>query len=234
MNNRQTRSSSAIAIAYLRASKDEQKLSGDAQRDMIRSWAERHGVTVAAWCIDQGVCSVTPIEERPALGEALAALREHRAGLLVVARRDRLARDPIITAMIERTAAARGATVVSASGEGNGESPADQFMRRILDGASEYERALIRARTKAALAAKRAKGERTGGIPFGWEVSADGRTLQPSAAERKTVARVKRLRARGFSIRALVGECAKQGIVSRAGRPFHKSAIEKLLRWRAA
>ena len=128
MNNSRRGSSQAIAIAYLRASKDEQRLSGEAQQAMICSWAERHGVSVVASFLDQGVSSVTPIEDRPALCEALVAVREHRAGILVVARRDRLARDPIITAMIERTAAARGATVVSASGEGNGDSPADLFI----------------------------------------------------------------------------------------------------------
>jgi hypothetical protein len=31
----------------------------------------------------------------------------------------------------------------------------------------------------------------------------------------------------------LVVECARRGIVSRAGRPFHKSAIERLLQWSA-
>lgn len=71
---------------------------------------------------------VTPIEQRPGLCAALSALREHQAGVLVVARMDRIGRDPIVVAMIEKTAAMRGAKVVSASGEGNGDSPADQFI----------------------------------------------------------------------------------------------------------
>jgi DNA invertase Pin-like site-specific DNA recombinase len=32
----------------------------------------------------------------------------------------------------------------------------------------EYERALIRARTRAALQAKRARGERVGAVPYGY------------------------------------------------------------------
>jgi DNA invertase Pin-like site-specific DNA recombinase len=233
-SSKKLRSDASIGVAYLRASKDEQRLSPQAQRDCIAQWAAREKVQIVGWFTDQGVSSVTAIEDRPGLCEALAAIREHHAGYLVVAKRDRLARDPVITAMIERTAAIRGAKVISASGEGNGDSPADQFMRRILDGASEYERALIRARTKAALAAKKTKGERTGGIPWGFELAPDGKSLVPCEAERKVIGRVKSLRARGYSIRKLVVVCAKRGIVSRAGRPFHKSAIEKLLRWRAA
>jgi DNA invertase Pin-like site-specific DNA recombinase len=224
------RSNPKVAVAYLRASKDEQRLSPEAQRTAIKVWAERETVQVVAWCIDQGVSSVTPVEQRPALCEALALLREHGAGVLVVARRDRLARDPIITAMVERTVTSRSGRVVSAAGEGNGDSPADQFMRRVLDGASEYERALIRARTKAALAAKKARGERTGGIPYGFELRPDGRTLAPCATERRVIATIQEMRESGLSIRKLVAASAQRGIVSRAGRPFGKSQIENLLR----
>src|ERR1019366_5979320 len=98
----------------------------------------------------------------------LAALREHGAGVLVVAKRDRIARDVVLTAGVEREAGRLGARVTSAAGEGNGSSPADGFMRTVIDGAAEYERALIRARTKAALAAKKAKGECVGQVPYGF------------------------------------------------------------------
>ena len=49
---------------------------------------------------------------------------------------------------------ARGARLVSATGEGNGDSPADAFLRTVIDGAAQYERGLVRARTRAALAVK--------------------------------------------------------------------------------
>jgi DNA invertase Pin-like site-specific DNA recombinase len=147
------------AVAYLRASKDEQRLSSHAQRTSIESWATREGVRVAAWCTDQGVRSVSPIAERPGLREALAAIREHRAGVLVVARRDRIARDVVLAALVDRAVTTAGARLVSASGEGNGDSPADAFIRTVIDGAAQCEHGLIRARTCAALAVKRARGE---------------------------------------------------------------------------
>lgn len=147
-----------LAVAYIRVSKDEQKLGPEAQRAAVEAWAAREGIQLVAWHVDQGVCSVTPIDQRPALVAALAALREHGAGVLVVAKRDRIARDVVLTAGVERAAAQCGAAVVSAAGEGNGAAPADQFMRTVIDGAAQYERALIRARTRAALAAKRARG----------------------------------------------------------------------------
>jgi len=219
-----------VAVAYIRVSKDEQKLGPEAQRASIEAWAAREGVTVAAWHVDAGVCSVTPIDERPALGAALASLREHGAGALVVAKRDRIARDVMLTAMVERAAGAIGAAVVSAAGEGNGATPADQFMRTVIDGAAQYERALIRARTKGALAVIRARGQKTGGgVPFGYALADDGRTLVPVATEQATIARARELAAGGHSLRAIAGILAAEGHVSRKGGAFAAPQVSRML-----
>ena len=87
------------------------------------------------------------------------------AGLLVVSKRDRLARDVVVAAMIERLAERIGAKVVSAAGEGEGDDPASELLRRIVAALSAYERALTRQRTRQALQVKKERGERVGGIP---------------------------------------------------------------------
>jgi site-specific DNA recombinase len=219
-----------VAIAYLRASTDEQRLGPEAQRAAIEAWAAREGVQVAGWYVDQGVCSVTPIHERPALVAALAALREHRAGIFVVAKRDRLARDPMVTGAIERAAESQGAHVVSAAGEGNGESASDLFLRRILDAKAELERADIRARTKAALQAKRAKGERVSArLPYGYALADDGVHLAPVDSEQAVITRARAL-AEGRSLGKVAEVLAGEGLVSRSGRPFAPMQISRMLR----
>jgi site-specific DNA recombinase len=92
----------------------------------------------------------------------MTSLRAHGDGTLVVAKRDRLARDVAVSALIERAVRESGARIVSADGVGNGDGAADAFLRAILDAAAAYERELIRARTRAAMAVKRAKSERSG------------------------------------------------------------------------
>jgi DNA invertase Pin-like site-specific DNA recombinase len=62
----------------------------------------------------------------------LAALREDGVNVLVVARRDRIARDVVIAAHVERFVVSNGARLVSAAGEGNGDSPADAFVRTVI------------------------------------------------------------------------------------------------------
>jgi DNA invertase Pin-like site-specific DNA recombinase len=143
--------SATVAVLYVRASKDSQELSPEAQRAACEAWCTSRGVTLAA-TFEEHVCSVEKLEKRQALLDAIDALPVHGAGILLVAKRDRLARDPVLMAMIERLAERNGAHVVSAAGEGNGEGPSDKLMRSLIDAFAAYELALIRSRTKAALA----------------------------------------------------------------------------------
>jgi DNA invertase Pin-like site-specific DNA recombinase len=219
---------SKLAVAYLRVSTEDQKLGPEAQRSAIEAWAAHEGITVAAWHVDQGVSGGSDLDDRPGLVAALGELRALRAGVLVVAKRDRLARDVAVAATIERAARACGAKVVSADGAGNGDGPADAFMRTILDAAAAYERALIRARTKAALRAKRDRGQRAGAVPFGFTADAAG-VLAPNATEQAVIAHVRELRAAGLPLRAIVRECSGAGLVSRAGTPITLTQVARML-----
>lgn len=234
MSKRVRSGSPLLAVAYIRVSTSEQHLGPEAQRAAIEAWAARAGVSVTAWHVDHGVSGATPVEERNAFCAALASLREHGAGVLVVAKRDRVARDVVVAAMAERAAVAAGARLVSADGAGNGDSPADAFMRNVIDSASAYERALIRLRTKQALAAKAAKGERVGAIPFGYRIADDGVRLERDDAEQGVLAVVRELRAAGLSGRAIVRELAARGLVSRACRPFGLAQVQRMLARAAA
>ncbi len=219
------------AIAYLRASTDEQRLGPEAQRAEIERWGQQHGVEVVAWQLDQGVSGGDDLEDRPGLVAAVGLVRERRAGLLVVSRRDRLARDVAVACAIERAVVANGARVVSADGVGNGGGDADAFLRTILDAAAAYERALIRSRTKAALAVRKAQGLRVGRVPFGYQADEQGR-LSVQLEEEATVALVLELRARGLSQRAIAAECARRGRVTRVGTPLQPTQIARILKAR--
>jgi DNA invertase Pin-like site-specific DNA recombinase len=217
-----------LAVAYIRVSTDEQRLGPEAQRSAVEAWATREGIHVAAWYVDQGISGGSDLGDRPALVAAVGELRALAAGVLVVAKRDRLARDVYVAATIERAVAMGGARVVSADGTANGDTPADAFMRTILDAAAAYERALIRARTKAALAAKRARGERSGAVPYGYRAVEGGR-LEADDTEQAVLAIVTELRAAGLSHRRIVSELRARGLVSRAGRPFAKTQVGRML-----
>lgn len=216
-----------LAIAYLRVSTEDQKLGPEAQRAQIEAWAAREGVSVVAWHCDSGVSGGSDLADRPALVAALGELRAVRAGVLAIAKRDRLARDVAVAATVERSVKACGAKVLSADGTANGDTAADAFMRAMLDAAAEYERALIRARTKGALAAKRARGERAGAVPFGFTADGEGR-LVANEAEQTIISIVRDLRSAGMPLRAVVAELSRRGLTARTGRALQLTQVARL------
>lgn len=212
----------STAIGYLRVSTDEQHLGPEAQRASIEAWAVREGVTVVAW-FSEAVSGAAPLEDRRALMDAVDAIREQGASMLVVAKRDRLARDVVLTAMIERMVARHQARVVSADGVGAEDSPEGALMRRIVDAFAEYERAVIRARTKAALRAKAARGERVSRrAPFGYRI--DGDCIVPDDRAQRAIKRIHELHSSGVKQRGIVAALVLEGLPAPS-----QSVVSKLL-----
>jgi DNA invertase Pin-like site-specific DNA recombinase len=207
-------------------STERQDISPAVQRASIEAWAAREGVTIAAWHEDLGVSGGVPLEDRPGLMAAVEAVRTHGAGLLVVAKRDRLARDVLTAALVERLCERVGARVQSADGTGNGDTPEAGLLRTLLDAFAAYERALIRGRTKAALAVKKARGERTGGVPYGWR-AVEGR-LVADAEEQATLTRARVLRAQGKSLRGVAAGLAAEGRLPRNGKAWAIQTIRRI------
>jgi DNA invertase Pin-like site-specific DNA recombinase len=132
--------------------------------------------------------------------------------------------------MIDRLVERKGARVVSAAGEGTDASdPASVLMRQIIDAFAQYERAVIRTRTKAALRAKRARGERAGNVPFGHQLAKDGIRLEPNEHEINTLSVIREWRARGASLRQIAAELNRRGMRTRRGTPWTFNAVGGLL-----
>jgi DNA invertase Pin-like site-specific DNA recombinase len=224
-SSKRVKSDSQLAVAYIRVSTDDQHLGPEAQRASIEQWANREDIEIVSWHYDLGVSGGADVDDRPELVAALATLRIERAGSLVVAKRDRLARDTYIASTIERAVARSHARVICADGIANGETPADAFLRSILDAAAAYERALIKARTKAALQVKRSRGESTGNAPYGFRVGTDNKTLVRDEDEQQTLATLRALRAEGLSFRRLRQQATECGLLSRNGNAFTLQAI---------
>lgn len=217
------------AVGYLRVSTEDQHLGPEAQRASIAAWAARAGIEVVAWHTDQGVSGSTEVEDRPGLQAALRSLAEHHAGWLAVAKRDRLARSTAIASLADRAVARAGARIASADGSGNGDGAADALQRSISDAVSAYELAMIRARTKAALKAKRARGERAGNVPWGYRADAAGR-LSECAEEQAVLTRARELRGAGMGLAAVGEALAAEGHINRRGRPFDPATLSRWFR----
>lgn len=217
------------AVAYFRVSTDRQAESGlglDAQRSAIEKYAKDNDVHIAGWFADEGVSGAAQIEQRPQLAAALHSLP--KGGLLVVAKLDRLARDVFMAAWVRMRVKARDGRVVSCAGEGtDDDSPAGTLLASIVDAFSQYERAVIAARTKGAKAIAKARGDFIGGsAPYGWKLS-DGRLVK-DAEEQAMIRKAKALRAKPLSWSKVCLALGEAGYHPRGGGAWHATQVQRI------
>jgi site-specific DNA recombinase len=231
MGRRRTSTLSAkIAVACMRVSTDaeRQALGIEGQRKAIEAWALREGVTIATWHTDE-VSGGAPMDKRPGLLAAIADIDVHNAGLIVFQKVDRFTRDATSAALVGIELQRRGARLAFADGTGSGDDPTSKLLRSVLVAVAEFERAVIAARIKTALAVKQSRGEMTGAPRFGFRLGPDGRHVEADAGEQRIVRRVGVLRERGLSVRAIVDRLAHDGVRGRTGAPLTRTAVHNLI-----
>jgi DNA invertase Pin-like site-specific DNA recombinase len=164
------------ALGYVRVSTTEQASDGhglQAQEHAIREYTRERGLRLVAVYRDGGASGT--LADRPALGEALAAVEGGNAETLIVARLDRLARDLVLQETVIGRLQAKGRQVVSvAEPDVGGDDPTRTLVRQVLGAIGQYERALIRARMMTGKAVKAANGGYVGGRPGYGQRAVDG------------------------------------------------------------
>ena len=202
-----------MIIAYLRVSTDEQANSGLGMEAQLEAIRKAVGTPDSVYR-DEGYSGSKA--NRPALQEALQALKP--GDVLAVAKRDRLARDTFLALWCEKEAKRRKATIVSADGTGNGDDPASELFRTLVDAFATYERQLIGQRTKVALQVKKQRGEKTGGHrPYG--TIQDGSRLKENPDEVTVLDTMLELRSEGATLSAICCELQDKGIPTATGLP---------------
>ena len=215
-------------VAYMRASTEEQRLTNGVQLETIKAWCAEGGHTLSASFTDT-ISTRKPFEKRPALGELLAYVHQHDVDRVVYVRRDRLTRDPVQGFVIEKLLRNDGCEVHDLSGVGNGDSPADEMIRGIMDVVNKYERAVTSMRTKAILAAKRARGERIGGVPYGFK--SVGGKLRVDEDEQHVIEAVASMRDEmGLTYDEVIVQLNIDGITNRKGKSFSKSSLCEMMK----
>jgi DNA invertase Pin-like site-specific DNA recombinase len=188
-------------VAYYRVSTDRQGRSGlglEAQRK-----AAADHLDGGAW---EFLAEVTVVEsgrrnDRPELAWALELCRRHKATLLI-AKLDRLARNVAFVANLMES----GVEFIAVDFP-----TANRLTIHILAAVAEHEREMISARTRAALAAAKARGK-----PLGWAIP-DRVEEQRAAARRGAKAGKARADRHAGSVLPVVREIQAAGSKSLAG-----------------
>jgi DNA invertase Pin-like site-specific DNA recombinase len=154
-------------------------------------------------------------DDRPQLAAALALCRQRR-GVLVIAKLDRLARS---VAFISNLMASGVEFVAADMPEAN------RLTVHILAAVAEHERAMIAQRTKAALAAAKARGTRLGNPRP--DMAAARAVAQGNAARFRAAIRpqIRALQAEGLSFRGIAAELNARGLSAPRGGIWHAASV---------
>ena len=219
-------------IAYYRVSTKKQGESGlglEGQEAVVTDYTKREDATL--------VMAYTEIEtgkrsDRPTLAKALAHARRSKA-TLVVAKLDRLARNvAFLSALMES-----GADFVAC------DNPyANRLMIHILAACAEDEARRISERTKAALAAYKARGGLLGGSrPECRNLTQEARERGAKAAGDAARARAReayadliddmiKMRENGATFEEIADRLNKQGQTTQRGKPWTPTAAWRVLK----
>ncbi|MCA8921992.1 MAG: recombinase family protein [Planctomycetes bacterium] len=219
------------AVVYTRFSprrNASDSVSCEVQEDLCMDLANLRGWPVHSMHRDEGVSGKTM--DRPGLEAALAELGPD--DVLLVYRRDRLARDLLLAELIRRQVAAAGARIVAVEGDvdGDADDPHLVFVRQVMDAVAELERKMIAARTKASMRAQQRAGKRVGRYaPYGYRIDPDDPTrLLSNPDEQAAAARARELMAQGLSAYAVAKQLDQEYPDACRGKRWGKKTVAKI------
>jgi DNA invertase Pin-like site-specific DNA recombinase len=216
-------------VSYLRVSTDKQGRSGlglEAQREAVDAF-----LNGGNWKLVREFVEVESgkVNDRPKLAAALRQCKLTGA-TLVVAKLDRLSRDQAFLM-----------SVWSGTGEGGvvfcdlptiPAGPVGKFIVQQMAAVAELERGLTSARTKAALAAAKARGTKLGGFRGYVPDAASGAAGNVRAADafaEHVGPVVSELHQGGMSLGRIAGELAARGIKTARGGTWTATAVRNVL-----
>jgi DNA invertase Pin-like site-specific DNA recombinase len=215
------------AVGYIRTSTNAQLLAVEAQRNRIQQWCNEKGLELLFTFEDIGISGGSPLEKRPGILAAIDALQPGMT--LIAVKRDRLARDTMYAAMLERLVVRKHATIRTCDGVGEGNSPESHMIKGVIDVFSDYERKVIAARTKVALTHLKQQGKRVSRYaPYGFQFT-DENGLESIATEQLVITSARTYARKGLSLRKIASRLADSGYLSRTNMPFTAKAIRAII-----
>lgn len=205
------------AVGYGRVSTDDQAVSGagiKAQVAAIEMAVASRGWTLIETFVDEGVSGKVELERRPAFVEAITAIEDGAADILVVAKLDRLTRSVAsLVSFLDRADGAQWSLVIL-DADVDTTTAAGRLVASVLGSVAEWERRVIGERTKAALATRRADGLRLG---------------RPIELADETRQLIRELRSKNLSLRSIAYRLTKDAVPTARGGEWHASTVRAVL-----
>ena len=177
----------ARVALYARVSTLDQR--PEIQIEPLRAYAAARGLEVAEVYVDHGVSGSKT--RRPALDRLMSDARRRHFDMLACVKLDRLARSVHHLTTLGQDLAALGVDLVVLDQAIDTSTPSGKLLFHVLGSIAEFERDLIRERTRAGMAAAERRGARIG---------------RPRAIRGPETFALERMQRQGLSVRAIARE----------------------------
>jgi DNA invertase Pin-like site-specific DNA recombinase len=171
---------------YARCSTADQSV--DLQLDNLRDYAQARGFKVDGEYVDEGVSGARV--KRPALDRLLEDAHRRRFDAVLVWKLDRLGRSLSHLIRVVEQLGSVGVDLISLNDPGlDTTAPSGRLIFHVMGAVAEFERDLIRERTRAGMRAAKRRGKRIGrpraNVPLAGarRLLAQGRSLSETARE---------------------------------------------------
>lgn len=215
------------AVAYYRTSsasnvgadKDSQRRQAAAVEEYAKG---RVRLNIVASFYDAAVSGADPVDARPGFSALLGYCAEHGVGVVLVENASRFARDLVVQLTGHALLKARGIELVPVDAPTyfTDPSPTAVMVRQILGAVSEFEKAGLVAKLKAA---RERKQQETG--------RCEGRRAVPPEVitEARRLARRSPKTGQRRSLRDIAAELASLGHLGASGGPYTASSVRHML-----
>ena len=223
----ETTNTPRTAVGYLRVSTDMQEESGlglDAQKNQIETYADSEGIEIVRWYRDTE-SGASRVDARDGLSALVKDLESNQT--VLVAKRDRLSRDLMLSLWIEKEISKVHCTLESCDGAGNGDSPTDVLLKNLILAFGEFERNMISERTRAAMK-ELGKKRKLGRPPYGYRY-ADHGVLEEDPETYPTLERIRVLQKEGLNPNKITRMINAEGHRSQTGKEFKRNSMLLIL-----
>jgi DNA invertase Pin-like site-specific DNA recombinase len=216
------------ALAYYRTS-SATNVGGDSlprQQEAVRRYAKAHRIAIVGEFYDPAVSGADPVDQRPGFTDLLARIEGNGVRMILVENASRFARDLAVQLAGHDMLKTKGIALIPVDAPDffQDETPTAVMVRQILGAVSQFEKAALVAKLRAARDRRsREKGRRIEGRKPGVE------RTQALLDKARRLARKSPKTGKARSLRQIASGLAAEGYTTASGKPFSPSQVKRLL-----
>jgi site-specific DNA recombinase len=217
-------------IGYARVSTAGQAQEGISlgnQIKKIQSYCALNDLELVDIVVDEGL-SAKSLKGRPQAQRLIERAKQEKLSV-VVYKLDRMFRNTIESISTIQGLEKSGVTFHSINEKLDTSSAMGKFFTTMISAMAELERNVISERTRDALQAKKALGERVGNIAFGYRLNEVGKVVEDEI-EQEILHTIRESRKNGFSLQKIANHLNSLGYTTRTSGEFKKTHIQKLVK----